>query len=231
MMHRIILEPAFILHRRPYSNTSLILELLTLNYGRISALARSARGLKSRYKGNLELFFPLLVSWVGRGDLKFLGNVELNEMPYLLEGESLLCGFYLNELMLRLLYQGDPDHHLFYHYQNALHQLSEGHIEASLRSFEKRLLEGLGYGLPLECDIERNTPFEENQFYQYIPERGFLLSEKKGELNVFSGKSLLALREEVFSNIELLKEIKHLMRLALGRLLGKTPLKTRELLR
>lgn len=231
MINRIVLEPAFVLHRRPYSNTSLILELLTLNYGRISALARSARGLKSRYKGRLELFFPLLVSWVGRGTLKCLGNVELNEMPYLLEGESLLCGFYLNELVLRLLYQDDPDHHVFYHYQNALHQLSEGRIEASLRSFEKRLLEVLGYGLPLECDIERDTPFEENQFYQYIPERGFLLSEKNGELNVFSGKSLLALREEVFSDVELLKEIKHLMRLALGKLLGKAPLKTRELLR
>ncbi|AKQ33305.1 DNA repair protein RecO [Candidatus Coxiella mudrowiae] len=231
MIHRIVLEPAFILHRRPYSNTSLILELLTLNYGRISALARSARGLKSRYKGKLELFFPLLVSWSGRRDLKFLGDSELNGMPYLLEGESLLCGFYLNELVLRLLHPDDPDYYLFPHYQNALDQLSKGHIEASLRSFEKRLLEELGYGLPLGYDVKRNAPFEEDQFYQYIPERGFLLCEKSGELNVFSGKSLLALREEVFSNVELLKEIKRLMRLALGRLLGKIPLKTRELLR
>ena len=230
MIHRVVLEPAFILHRRPYCDTSLILELLTPNCGRISALARSARGLKSRYKGRLELFFPFLVSWTGRGDLKFLGNVELNGMPYPLEGESLLCGFYLNELVLRLLHPDDPDYYLFHHYQNALNQLSKGHIEASLRSFEKRLLEELGYGLPLEYNIERNASFEEDQFYQYIPERGFLLCKKSGELNVFSGKSLLALREEVFSNAELLKEIKRLMRLALGRLLGKTPLKTRELL-
>lgn len=228
MIDRVILEPAFILHKRPYRNTSLILELLTLNYGRISALARSARGLKSRFKGRLELFFPLLVSWSGRGDLKSLGNTELNGMPYLLEGKSLFCGFYLNELILRLLYPGDPDYLLFQYYQRALDQLSNGHIEACLRSFEKRLLEELGYGLPF---FGENIHLEENQFYRYIPEQGFLLCEKTQELDVFSGKSLLALREEVFSDAELLKEIKRLMQLALGRLLGKTPLKTRELLR
>ncbi|MFV9989078.1 MAG: DNA repair protein RecO [Coxiella endosymbiont of Dermacentor nuttalli] len=229
MTHRVFLEPAFIIHRRPYSNTSLILEFLTLNYGRVSALARSARGLKSRYKGRLELFFPFLISWSGRTDLKFLGKVELNGIPYLLEGKSLLCGFYLNELILRLLHPGDPDNYLFQHYKNTLDQLSKGDIDASLRSFEKRLLEQLGYGLPLEHDIKRNTPFEEDQFYQYIPEQGFILCKKSRELNVFSGKSLLALREEVFFNVDLLKEMKRLMRLALGRLLGKNLLKTWEL--
>lgn len=231
MTHRVVLEPAFVIHRRPYSNTSLILEFLTLHYGRVSALARSARGLKSRYKGRLELFFPFLISWSGRTDLKFLGKVELNGMPYLLEGKSLLCGFYLNELILRLLHPDDPDNYLFYHYKNALNQLSKGDIEASLRSFEKRLLEQLGYGLPLEYDVERNTPFEEDKFYQYIPEQGFLLCKKSRELNVFSGKSLLALRGEIFFNVDLLKEMKRLMRLALGRLLGKNLLKTWELFR
>ena len=230
MTHRVFLEPAFILHRRPYSNTSLIIEFLTLNYGRVAALARSARGLKSHYKGRLELFFPFLISWSGRADLKFLGEAELNGIPYLLDGESLLCGFYLNELILRLLHPNDPDNYLFHYYKNALDQLSKGHIEAALRSFEKQLLEQIGYGLPLECDIERNIPFEEDQFYQYIPERGFILCKKKGELNVFSGKSLLALREEIFFNVELLKEMKRLMRLVLGRLLGKNLLKTWELL-
>ena len=230
MTRRVVLEPAFILHRRPYGNTSLLIEFLTLNYGRVSALARSARGLKSHYKGRLELFFPFLISWSGRTDLKFLVEAELSGMPYLLEGESLLCGFYLNELILRLLHPDDSDNYLFHYYKNALDQLSKGYIEASLRSFEKQLLEQLGYGLPLECDIKRNAPLEKDQFYQYIPERGFLLCKKSGELNVFSGKSLLALREEIFFNVELLKEIKRLMRLALGRLLGKNILKTWELL-
>ncbi|AJC50253.1 DNA repair protein RecO [Coxiella endosymbiont of Amblyomma americanum] len=229
--HRVVLESAFILHRRPYGNTSLILECLTLNYGRVSIFARSARGLKSRYKGKLELFSPFLISWSGRASLKSLGKVELNEMPVSLEGKALLCGFYLNELVLRLLPPNDPDSCLFYYYKNSLETLSKGHIEISLRSFEKRLLERLGYGLPLEYDIKR-TSLKKDKFYQYIPEQGFASCNKEnGKVNTFSGKSLLALREEVFSNAHLIKEMKHLMRLVLRNLLGSNPLKTQELLR
>ena len=231
MTQHVVLEPAFILHRRPYSNTSLIIELLTLNYGRVSALARSARGLESRYKGRLELFFPLLVSWAGRNDLKYLGDIELNGMPYLLEGESLLCGFYLNELLMRLLYHDDPCYHLFRFYREALNQLMNGHLEIILRRFEKRLLEELGYGLPLQCEAKTNIPIKADQFYQYHPDEGFLLCEKNEKKGTFYGKSLLALREERFSDDESLKDIKRLMRITLGRLLGKKPLKSRELLR
>lgn len=231
MMQRVILEPAFILHRRPYSNTSLIIELLSLNYGRVSILARSARGLKSRYKGRLDLFFPLLVSWAGRNDLKYLGDVELNGMPCFLEGKSLLCGFYLNELLMRLLHHDDPYHHLFRSYQEALDQLINGHLETILRCFEKRLLEELGYGLPLQCEVKTNIPIKADQFYQYHPEQGFFLCGKGEEKDIFYGKSLLALREEKFFDDESLKDIKRLMRITLGRLLGKKPLKSRELLR
>ena len=230
-MIRVVLEPAFILHKRPYSNTSLIIELLTLNHGRVSILAQSARGLKSRYRGGLDLFFPLLVSWAGRNDLKYLGDVELNGMPYLLEGESLLCGFYLNELLMRLLHHDDPYHHLFRSYQAALNQLINGHLETILRRFEKRLLEELGYGLPLQCEVKSNIPIKADQFYQYHPEQGFLLCEKSEEKDIFYGKSLLALREEKFSDDESLRDIKRLMRITLGQLLGKKPLKSRELLR
>ncbi|QTS83650.1 DNA repair protein RecO [Coxiella endosymbiont of Amblyomma nuttalli] len=230
MAERVSLEPAFILHRRPYSNTSLIIELLTLNYGRVSALARSARGLKSRYKGKLELFFPLVVSWVSRSDLKYLGDVELSGMPYPLEGEPLLCGFYLNELLMRLLYHGDPYDRLFYAYQEALGQLVNGNLEKNLRFFEKRLLDELGYGLPLQYEIKNNIPIEADQFYQYDPDQGFLPCEVGNRKNVFCGKSLLALREGKFFDYKSLKDIKRLMRVTLGRLLGKKPLKSRELL-
>ena len=230
MTKRVTLEPAFILHRRPYSNTSLILELLTPNHGRVCALARSARGLKSRYKGKLGLFSPLLISWSGCSDLKFLGNVEANGMPYLLEREALLCGFYLNELLIRLLHHNDPYLLLFHHYQNTLKKLVNGRLEATLRCFEKQLLGELGYGLPLSCEVEMKLPFKPDEFYQYLPDRGFLLCEKSEEKDVFSGKSLLALQEESFSDESSLKEIKYLMRLTLKRLLGKKSLKTRELL-
>ena len=97
-MQRINLEPLFILHSRPYSNTSLILDCLTMNYGRISLMARSARGPKSRYKGMLQLFSPLLASWTGSRELKNLGIVERQGPICRLEGRCLVCGFYLNEL-------------------------------------------------------------------------------------------------------------------------------------
>ena len=169
MSQRVVLEPAFILHRRPYSNTSLILDLLTQNHGRISALAKSARGLKSRYKGALEMFSPLLVSWSGLRELKLLGTVELNGMPCLLEGESLWCGFYLNELLMRILHREDPCHRLFQHYQQALTQLRiPVSCETVLRIFEKELLNELGYGLPLQI------PIEPDYYYQYVPDHGFL---------------------------------------------------------
>jgi DNA repair protein RecO (recombination protein O) len=231
MANRIILEPAFVLHRRPYSNTSLILELFTANHGRISALARSARGLKSRYKGKLELFSPMLVSWSGQRELKILGEVEFNRMPYLLDGEALICGFYLNELLLRLLHRDDPYRQLFSYYETALAQLNQAiNLSITLRRFEKKLLDELGYGLPLHRDVETGLPIESDQSYGYLPERGFscLLT---AEAMTFSGKSLLAFRDENFIDELSLREAKHLVQIVLGRLLGAKPLKSRELLR
>jgi len=227
-----MLESAYVLHRRPYSNTSLIVELFTSNHGRMSAMARSARGLKSRYKGKLELFSPLLVSWLGRRELKTLGNVELNAKPILLDGNTLLCGFYLNELLMRLLHRDDPYPDLFTAYKNTLQGLSEGRpVQNVLRRFEKKLLHELGYGLPLSREIETGLPIEPDQYYQYIPDRGFLKSKKQeSQMGVFSGNSLIALDNEQFDE-ENLKDIKRLMRIAIGKHLGNKPLLSRELLK
>ncbi len=229
-MPLVLLEPAFVLHRRPFSNTSLIVELFTLNHGRVSALAKSARGLKSRYKGGLELFFPLVVSWTGQRELKLLGPVELSGIPYLLDGKALLCGFYLNELLMRLLHKEDPYPNLFRAYQDALNRLVENHShEMVLRIFEKHLLNELGYGLPLQHDMESKLPIEANHYYQYLPDRGFLRCEDNSEPLLFIGESLLALRDENFSHETSLNDVKRLMRLAINRLLGSKPLKSREL--
>lgn len=230
MANRILTEPAFILHRRPYSNSSLILELFTANHGRVSVLAKSARGPKSRYKGKLELFSPLLVSWVGQRELKNLGEVDFCSMPYLLSGEALLCGFYLNELLLHLLHRDDPYRQLFSYYQETLAQLVQASgIQQTLRRFEKHLLNELGYGLPLHQDIETGLPIAAEKFYRYTPDRGFS-SEMTQETGLFSGKSLLAFREDRLVDEIALREAKRLVQLALGRLLGNKPLKSRELL-
>ncbi|WP_423062839.1 DNA repair protein RecO [Candidiatus Paracoxiella cheracis] len=233
MSTQVLLEPAFVLHRRPYSDTSLIVELFSVNHGRISAVARSARGLKSRYKGKLELFSPLLVSWLGGRELKTLGNVELHGRPTLLDGDTLLCGFYLNELLMRLLHRDDPYPDLFDAYKKTLENLSNGApVQILLRCFEKKLLHELGYGLPLNREIETGLPIEPSQYYHYIPDRGFLKSERDdSQIAIFSGHSLIALHNEQFDEEETLKEIKRLMRMAIGRHLGNKPLQSRELLK
>lgn len=229
MSNRVVLESAFVLHRRPYSNTSWILDLFTASHGRVTVLARSARGLKSRYKGKLELFSPMLVSWFGRRELKTLGDIELNAMPCMLGGEALLCGFYLNELLLRLLHRDDPYPNLFIKYQQTLFDLIQPLcLQTVLRKFEKNLLSELGYGLSLHHDMETGLPIEPEKSYSYLPERGFScqITAKSG---LFSGKSLLAFRDENFSDESVLREAKRLIQLALGHLIGDKPLKSREL--
>ena len=108
MTNRVTLEPTYILHRRAYSNTSYIIDFFTRTHGRVSAVARSARGPKSRYRGKLELFVPMLVTWTGKYELKNLGEVEFCQPPIDLQGNALLCAFYLNELLVKCLQREDP---------------------------------------------------------------------------------------------------------------------------
>lgn len=231
MTLRVQLEPAYVLHRRPYRNTSLILDLFSLHHGRVSVLARSARGLKSRYKGTLELFSPMLVSWSGRGELKLLGNVELSGAAHELEGDSLLCGFYLNELLVRFLHREDPYLHLFSLYRNTLDCLkSAADMSVSLRYFEKHLLRELGYGLPFQREASTGLSIDPKQFYQYDPERGFLQVGSGIEPHaLFSGRSLLAFRDEVLSDEVDIRDIKRLMRQVLAKHLAGKPIKSRAL--
>ena len=233
MTTRITLEPAYVLHRRPYRNTSLIVELFSQHYGRVSVVAKSARGFKSRYRGALDLFSPLLVSWVGQRELKTLGNIELHDSPLMLEQSALLCGFYMNELLMRLLQRDDPYPDLFIFYQQTLRQLLQRNsLSLLLRQFEKKLLEELGYGLPLHREFQSGLPIDPNAYYEYIPDQGFLRSEKKvPDAFVFLGHSLIALNTGHFHEEKTLQDIKRLMRMAIACHLGSKPLRSRELLR
>lgn len=231
-MQRVDLEPAYVLHRRPYSNTSWIVEFFTENHGRVVALARSARGLKSRYRGKIELFFPMLISWSGRGELKTLGQVEFSMAPLLLKGEALLCGFYLNEVLLRLLQREDPYPQLFVVYQETLQQMVHTEkLSSTLRRFEKKLLHELGYGLSLTEEVQTGVAIIAEQYYRYIPDRGFVRSVCGQATDIFSGASLLALHYEQFQCATQLNEAKRLLRLVLTRHLGDKPIKSRDLLR
>lgn len=231
MSQRLTLQPVFVLHSRPYSNTSLIVELLTQAHGRLPLLARSARGMKSRYKGKLQPFSPLLASWSGRGELMSLGNLELNGSPFRLEGQALLCGFYLNELLMRLLHRDDPHPDIFESYAKALSNLENPEmIPQSLRQFEKQLLDQLGYGLSFNADAESRKSIEPAAFYQFYPDRGFV--QYHGNLEnplIFQGKNLLAIANDEWGDEVVLKQAKKIMRLAISRHLGDRPLKSREL--
>lgn len=232
MTNRVILEPVFILHSRPFSNTSLIVDMFTMRHGRVSALARSARGPKSRYRGKLQPFVPLLASWTGTRDLKNLGNVEFNGSPYFMNGNTLLCAFYINELLVLLLHHEDSHQQLFELYQNTLNRLQKTQqLQQTLRYFEKHLLNELGYGLPLHRDAYTGEAIDRQRQYQYVPEHGFVHCEHDSiQAVIFSGDVLLALHEEALLTDDHMKQAKRLMRLVLTHHLGDKPIKSRELL-
>jgi DNA repair protein RecO (recombination protein O) len=219
---RVLLEPVFVLHQRPYQNSSLLVECFSQHYGRQSVIARSARGPRSRFRGYLQAFLPLLASWSGRAELMNLNQLELAGAPYHLDGQALLCAFYLNELLLRLLAREDSYPGIFQDYQIALQGLEQSaNLPAVLRRFEKRLLEHLGYGLSFQVEADK--------YYQWLPEQGFMSCEHGQGERLFLGRSLLAVQAENWDNPEDLSVAKRLLRLALSWHLGNKPLKSREL--
>lgn len=146
---RVLVQPAWVLHRRPWSESSLIVELFSRDFGRIGAVARGGRNSR-RWRGLLEPFSPVLASWQGRGELRSLVAAEPDGARPALAGAALASGFYLNELLLRLLRRDDPHPELHPLYGDTLNRLPD---EAALRGFECRLLEALGYGLLLLEDM------------------------------------------------------------------------------
>lgn len=231
-MHRIVLEPLFVLHTRPYSNTSLIAECFTRRFGRVAFMARSARGPKSRFGGKLQLFTPMLASWSGQRELKNLNQLELQGKPYQLEQQLLLCGFYLNELLMTLLRHDDPYLRLYEYYQDTLNAFEQGEpLEPTLRYFEKHLLDELGYGLSFCREAISGASIAATQQYRYLPGRGFLHSDvEDGEPGVFAGTTLLALHHENLIDERSLKEAKRLMRMVISEHLGGRTLHSRALL-
>lgn len=232
-MSKIELEAVYVLHTRPFRNTSLIVELFSRLQGRVVAVAKSARGPQSRFRGQLQLFTPLLASWMGHHELKTLTHLELNGMPFQLNQTPLFSGFYLNELLMRLLHKEDPHPQLFDHYQQTLCFLEKNNaIPAVLRRFEKKLLDELGYGLSLFRDAKTHQAIQPQHYYQFIPDRGFLICDadtmQESEL-YFLGRDLLGIAEEQFDIDSVAIAAKKIMRVALSFLLGDVTLQSRML--
>ena len=222
------LHTAYILHRTPYRETSLLVEAFTAESGRVGLVARGAR--RRRGAGApLEPFIPLLLSWGGRGELGTLTSAEPRSGPQALPGRRVLSGFYLNELLLRLLQRHDPCPELFAAYEETLLRLCTDDEAWTLRRFEIQLLEALGYGLNLVGTID-GEPVQSASRYCYHLERGPAPASGDGGLLVH-GETLLTLASEGEPSVRTLVEAKRLLRAALALYLGDRPLRSRELFR
>jgi DNA repair protein RecO (recombination protein O) len=230
---RVELEPSFVLHHRPYRETSLIIEVFGRDTGRLGLVAKGVRRPKSELRGLLQSFRPLLLSWSGRGELGLLVGAEADGYVRGFTGKALFSGFYMNELLMRLLHRFDPHPELFHHYRAAVEALGRGQrTEAVLRVFEKRMLESIGYGLVLDRDIDSGEPINGDCAYRYQTDRGpVFLGGSDGDGVRVAGETLLALARERIDDEHALDEAKRLMRAVLRRYLGDKPLATRSLFR
>lgn len=228
-LHRVTLEPGYLLHQRPYRETSALLEVFSREHGRVGLIARGVRGPRSRRAGLLQPFGALRLSWQGRGELHTLTEVESSEPHRPLIGTRLVSGLYLNELLMRLLRREDPHAGLFEAYAAALDELRVATPEAGLlRVFEKRLLDELGYGLLLDRDAA-GEPLRAEGLYRYEAEHG-PVPLAVATADAVAGSALIALGREDARAPEL-RGLTRMMRRLLRPYLGERALKTRELYR
>lgn len=222
-----MLQDAFLLHRWNYRETSLLLEVFTREHGILRLIAKGA--LRSKGMGAmLRPFLPLCVSWVGRSEPKVLTAAESRAEAYELCGKTLFCGFYLNELLLRLLPAHDPQPGIFAFYDESLRRLQRGErLDETLRFFELALLDAIGYGLELEYEIVGGSAIRPDRCYTYLPEQG--PQEAPAGTETIQGSTLLALRDGRLSGADEIGEAKRLMRRVINHYLGGRPLKSREL--
>lgn len=215
---------AYFLHTRPYRETSLLVEVFSAEAGRLSGSWRGGRRSKG---GAAQLFQPVLLEATGSGELKAVQRVEVAGMALALAGTALFSGFYLNEILLRLLPREEPQPALFVAYAGVLGELAEGGApEPLLRRFEAQLLDALGYGLDYGHDSDTGEAVDSSARYDFQPGRGFLRS---GAASAIDGAALLRLAGGDFADPAAAAAAKRVHRLALGRLLGPKPLKSREL--
>jgi DNA repair protein RecO (recombination protein O) len=228
---RVELNPSFILHRRLYRETSLLIDVFSRDHGRLNLVAKGVRRNGNPRYGLIQPYQRLLIAWSGKSELMTLTNVEPDKPPYLLENTKLITGFYLNELLVRLLHLHEAHAELFNSYDKSLNLLTNHNIDEQviMRIFEKDLLYNTGYGLVLDHDVILNTEINPDIDYFYQADRGPSKSEPDStEFIKISGKTLIALNNEMLDNFTL-HEAKLLMRFILNRHLGYRPLASRKL--
>lgn len=223
-----VLSPSYVLHSRPYRDSSALVDLLSLHHGVQRVVWRGARGQR---KGlSPQAFVPLLVGLAGRGELKTLTQAEVAGAYRPLQGQALFSGLYLNELLIRLIPPGEPNALIFAAYQHALEQLAgPAAVEPVLRQFEWQLLEVMGYGFSLTEDALGQPVIAEQQ-YAWHAEQGLLpIAHPASARSGLSGAGLLAMALADWTEPQALRTAKLLMRQALAVHLGDRPLVSRQL--
>ena len=230
---RVQQQPGFVLHARPFRETSLLLEMLSREHGRIGLVARGARSAKSRWRHVLQPFRPLMIGWNQRGELGTLtGAEEVATLPPF-RGEVLMCGLYVNELLVRFLHRSDPHPRMFERYRELIGDLASGDPpQPLLRVFERDLLQDVGLGLQLEFEPGTGQAVDRQGWYEYEPEVGPVrrphAQDEKSRL--VSGAALLALHTGQIEPGQQ-RELKLLMRRLIRYHLGDKPLASHELFR
>lgn len=224
-------EPAYVLHRRPYRETSLLVDLFSLNSGRLTVVAKGANSSRSPLKAQLQPFQPVLVDWQGRSELKTLVQVEVRRAETLKGTVNLYSGLYINELLQRVLPAGDAHPHLFAAYINALAELSlSADVEPVLRRFEVAFAEALGYGFGWGKATDTGADVEPAGVYCYEPEQGIVLAAGPTvRLRGLSGATLLQLAGGDYESPDARRIAKRVMRVLVDYLLQGKPLHSRSL--
>jgi DNA repair protein RecO (recombination protein O) len=232
--HRQDNQSVYVLHTYPFKETSLVVELFAHGFGRVATTAKGARRPRSAMRGMLQSFQPLIATWSGKLELKTLHSLEWGGGLLLLKGDALMCGFYMNELLLRLLPREDPHESLFEYYSATLRTLAiSENLATTLRRFELKLLQELGYAIPLQHDVSGATILEATN-YNYVAEHGPTRingAQSRNNNGVqLLGKTMIDMFSDDYSNTQTQLQSKQLMRYLLAHYLGDKPLHTRQLL-
>ena len=224
-------QPAFVLHSYPYKETSLIIDLFTRDFGRVALIAKGAKRPHSQLRGVLQTFQPLSSSWVGKSELRTLTDAEWVGGMLPLEKTALLCGFYLNELLVKLLARDDAHPKLFDHYVATLNQLAHNEpASIVLRKFERALLKETGVSADLTRCTTTRAPVRADVVYVVDPERGPRPERASDVSPRVAGKTLLDMEREDYQDAATQSQSKQLMRFLLAHHLGGAPLNTRQIL-
>lgn len=228
---RVQQQPAFVLHHRPFRDTSQLLDVISREHGKITLVARGSRSPKSKLRGVLRPFQALRLSWFVRSDLGTLTGAEIDSAPLSLGGDALLSAYYVNELVLNFLHRHDPQPEIFDVYSQTITALAHSEeLAANLRVFEMELLRLLGYALNLDYDANLHQPIEAQRFYDYRVDQGPVSVSRSEGAMVFAGASLRGIAESRFDDPAVLRDAGRLLREVIRHHLDGRELKSRKVL-